>query len=87
MESALYREDALRWVQYAYPREWEKFALQNPGDPQSAFLDRLTQALDKQGNLAVLRHGFKIAGLGATRLAMSRKKGVPLTETASAGIE
>ncbi|MFW5827276.1 MAG: type I restriction endonuclease subunit R [Alkalispirochaeta sp.] len=69
-ERALYPEDALWWVQYAYPTEWEKFVLQNPGDPDGAFLDRLTQALDKRGTLAVLRHGFKIAGLGSTRLAM-----------------
>jgi type I restriction enzyme R subunit len=72
--NALYPEDALWWVQYAYPREWEKFTLQNPRDPQSAFLDRLTRALDKQGTLAVLRHGFKIAGLGATRLAMMKSR-------------
>ena len=68
-EGALYPEDALWWVQHGYPQEWEKFVLQKPGDPQSAFLKRLTQALEKQGTLAVLRHGFKIAGLGATRLA------------------
>jgi len=72
--NALYPEDALWWVQYAYPREWEKFVLQNPGDPAAAFLARLTQALEKQGTLGVLRHGFKIAGLGATRLAMMRSR-------------
>lgn len=37
--NGVFPEDALWWVQYAYPREWETFALQNPGNPAEAFLE------------------------------------------------
>lgn len=67
---ALYPEDALWWVQYAYPQEWEKFVAQAGSGAEEAFLSYLTSTLDKRGTLAILRHGFKIVGLGAKRLAM-----------------
>lgn len=67
---ALYPENALWWVLYAYPEEWEKFVSQTGGNAEETLLTHLTTALDTRGTLAVLRHGFKIAGLGATRLAM-----------------
>ncbi|MFP4638600.1 MAG: type I restriction endonuclease subunit R [Spirochaetaceae bacterium] len=70
-EQALYPEDAIAWVREAYPRQWEKFCAQNPGNPEEVFLKQLVRERSKQGTLSVLRHGFKIAGLGATRIAMS----------------
>jgi type I restriction enzyme R subunit len=69
--SALYPEDALWWVQYAYPTQWEKFTSQHNAHAEQAFLKHLETELGKNGTLHVLRHGFKIAGLGSTPLAMS----------------
>lgn len=57
---ALYPDDALWWVQYAYPREWEKFAQQNPGNPAEAFLARLTHALEKQGSQEMQHLNFAV---------------------------
>ncbi len=61
-ELALYPEDVLGVLQEASPEVWEKFCKQNPTDPEGLLLRSLVRALEKQGTLSVLRHGFKDKG-------------------------
>ncbi len=59
---ALYPEDLLAYFQAAWPERWDRFAKANPQDPQGVLLQQVVRALEKQGTLDVLRHGFKYLG-------------------------
>jgi len=72
--SALYPEDVLAWIETAFPQEWIKLQNMHGGDAGARVLERLTKELDTIGTLAVLRHGFKMVGLGEKRLAMAQFK-------------
>ncbi|WP_428418633.1 type I restriction endonuclease subunit R [Methylibium sp.] len=68
-EHAVYPEDLLAWVQATQPKRWEKL-LAGHGDKSAATLmDRLAQALDKDGTVHVLRRGIKLAGAGEISLS------------------
>ena len=56
---ALYPPDLFAWLQATQPKEWAKLAALHPGAGPEPLLRRLAETLDKQGTLAVLRHGFK----------------------------
>jgi len=71
---ALYAEDVLAWIEAAYPQEWAKLQNMHGGDAGARVMERLTKELDTIGTLAVLRHGFKMVGLGEKRLAMAQFK-------------
>ena len=60
---ALYPEDVVGYFKDAWPERWEKFCKLNPGEPEAAFVDKVTQQLEKNGTLNVLRHGFKLPGV------------------------
>jgi type I restriction enzyme R subunit len=56
---ALYPPDLFAWLQATQPEEWAKLSALHPGAGPEPLLRRLAETLDKQGTLAVLRHGFK----------------------------
>ncbi|EIW89055.1 Type I site-specific restriction-modification system, R subunit (helicase) [Alishewanella agri BL06] len=60
--NALYTEDLLHFVREAYPERWEKFAKSNSANPEKILIQALTRALERDGALHVLRHGFKVIG-------------------------
>ncbi len=69
--TALYPEDAIAWVKETQPEAWEKFAKNHTKNPETVFIQRLAEELDKDrptikketpqlwGTLYVLRKGFK----------------------------
>ena len=58
-EVALYPEDVLGWLEATQPTELAKLGRLHNGDTGRVILKRLAEILDKDGTLAVLRHGFK----------------------------
>lgn len=63
-ELALYPEDVIGWIQDTQPKAWDKLKTTHNGATEKTLLARLTQVLDKEGSLAVLRQGFKDVGSG-----------------------
>ncbi|NYT66889.1 type I restriction endonuclease subunit R [Alcaligenaceae bacterium] len=61
--NAVYTEDLLAYFQTAYPDRWEKFCKNNPQDPTKILLQRTVRALEQDGTLDVLRHGYKVPGV------------------------
>lgn len=72
VETALYEQDVLDFVQTTQPQEWEKFCRTFPIDSERHFIDALVKQLNKAdehstdrasrtyGTLGVLRHELKI---------------------------
>ncbi len=58
-ELALYPEDVLGWLQDTQPQQVAKVQAPQNGTPDRVVLKRLTDVLDKEGSLHVLRRGFK----------------------------
>lgn len=71
---ALYPEDVLAWIQTAHPEAWKKLTDIHGANAGKQVLDRLVKELENQGTLAILRHGFKMVGLGEKRLTMAQFK-------------
>lgn len=71
---ALYPEDVLAWVKAAHPDAWAKLEGMHGAQAGKQVLERLVKELETQGTLAVLRHGFKMVGLGEKRLTMAQFK-------------
>ncbi|QEA13547.1 type I restriction endonuclease subunit R [Comamonas flocculans] len=70
---ALYPADLLAWVQATQPQAWEALTKNHGSAAEAMLLDRLRKALDSQGTLEVLRHGFDVLGLKAPlRMAQFR---------------
>jgi type I restriction enzyme R subunit len=70
---ALYPADLLAWVQATQPQAWEALTKNHGSAAEAMLLDRLRKALDTQGTLEVLRHGFDVLGLKAPlRMAQFR---------------
>lgn len=60
---ALWPQDVADWVKATQPKAWESM-LANYGERATQVLaERLRKALDSQGALDVLRHGFDVMGL------------------------
>lgn len=66
---ALYPEDLVAWIQTTQPSRWEKLVASNGEKAVTTLMDRLAQALDKEGTVHILRHGVKIAGAGEISLS------------------
>jgi type I restriction enzyme R subunit len=58
-ELALYPEDVTGWLRDTQPKEWKKLEAQHGKEADAMCLKRIAQVIDKEGSLAVLRHGFK----------------------------
>jgi len=58
-EIALYAEDLLGWLKETQPKEWAKLQNSRDGGNEQALLSRVARLLDRDGSLALLRHGFK----------------------------
>ena len=56
---AFYPDDLIGWLQETQPQEWAKLAAWHNGDTSRLLLERVAKLLDKDGALALLRHGFK----------------------------
>lgn len=61
--TALYTEDLLAYFQTAWPDRWQKLCKNNPTDPETILINQTVRALEQQGTLALLRHGFKLPGV------------------------
>lgn len=68
---ALFPEDLIEWIKATQPQKWEKLVGGNGDKATATLMDRLAQALDKDGTVHVLRYGFKIAGAGEISLSES----------------
>lgn len=61
--TALYTEDLLGYFQTAWPDRWQKLCKTNPHDPAGTLIQKTVRALEQQGTLDVLRHGYKLPGV------------------------
>ena len=61
---ALYPEDLVEWVQTTQPRRWERLVAGNGEKAKATLMDRLGEALGREGTVNVLRKGIKVAGAG-----------------------
>lgn len=61
--TALYTEDLLAYFKEAWPERWDKFAKANPSDPETVLVQKVVRALEQDGTLDALRHGFKLPGV------------------------
>ena len=58
-ELALYPEDLIGWLRETQPHELEKLAAFHGAATEQKVLERAVALMDKDGSLALLRHGFK----------------------------
>ncbi len=68
---ALFPQDLIEWVKATQLKKWEKLVAGNGDKATATLMDRLAQALEKDGTVHVLRNGFKIAGAGEIALSES----------------
>lgn len=66
---ALYPEDLVDWVKTTQPKKWEKLEASNGDKAPATLMDRLAQALEREGTVNVLRKGIKVAGAGEIALS------------------
>ena len=66
---ALYPEDLVEWIKATQPAKWDKLVAQNGDKAVATLMDRLAQALDKDGTVQVLRNGIKLAPAGEIALS------------------
>ena len=66
---ALYPEDLVAWIKATQPQKWDKLVAQNGDKAVATLMDRLAQALDKDGTVQVLRNGIKLAPAGEIALS------------------
>lgn len=66
---ALYPEDLVAWIQATQTRKWDKLAAGHGDKAALALMERLAQALEKDGTVQVLRKGIKLAGVGEIALS------------------
>lgn len=66
---ALFPEDLVEWIKATQPKKWEKLVALNGDKASATLMDRIAQALEKDGTVQVLRNGLKIAGAGEISLS------------------
>lgn len=66
---ALYPEDLVEWVKTTQPKRWDKLVASNGDKATDTIMDRLAQALEREGTVNVLRKGIKVAGAGEIGLS------------------
>lgn len=59
----IYKDTLVNFIKDTQPREWKRFADQNPGNTDDAFCKKFNDAVIADGMLSVLRHGFKHRGI------------------------
>ena len=59
---ALYPDDAIAWVESAYPKDWAALVKAHGVKAREVLLDRLRHQIDQQGTLDVLRQGIEMIG-------------------------
>jgi type I restriction enzyme R subunit len=62
-KTALYSSDLLAYFQTAWPDRWQKLCKANPSNPEKVLIQKTVRALEHNGTLDVLRHGFRMPGL------------------------
>ena len=62
-EFGIWPRPLLDFVQRTQPKEWKRFVLATPTSPETKFCKAFADACDRDGVLAVLRHGFKHRGI------------------------
>jgi type I restriction enzyme, R subunit len=60
---ALFPEDLEAWVKTSQPKAWASLQSSHGANATKVLGERLRKALDAQGALEVLRHGFEVIGL------------------------
>jgi type I restriction enzyme R subunit len=60
---ALFPEDLETWVRTSQPKAWDALQSSHGANTTKVLSERLRKALDAQGALDVLRHGFDVIGL------------------------
>lgn len=68
---ALFPEDLVEWIKATQPTKWDKLMAANGDKAAITLMDRIAQALDKEGTVQVLRNGVKVAGAGEIALSES----------------
>lgn len=58
-EHALFPEDLFAWIEATQPREWAKVVARQGANAHAHLIGRLVDRLEKDGTLALLRHGVK----------------------------
>ncbi|KRG71376.1 restriction endonuclease [Stenotrophomonas terrae] len=66
---ALYPQDLVEWVKTTQPKKWERLKAGNGDKATATLMDRLAQALEREGTVSVLRKGIKVAGAGEISLS------------------
>lgn len=66
---AIYPEDLIEWVQATQRKRWEKLVAGNGEKATATLVDRLAEALARDGTVNVLRKGVKVAGAGEIALS------------------
>jgi len=66
---AQFPEDLVEWIKATQPKKWEKLVALNGDKAAATLMDRIAQALEKDGTVQVLRNGLKIAGAGEISLS------------------
>lgn len=66
---ALFPEDLVEWIKATQPKKWEKLVALNGDKAAATLMDRIAQALEKDGTVQMLRNGLKIAGAGEISLS------------------
>jgi len=61
-ERGIFPETVISFVKQTQPEKWEKLETAYPGNAEKRFLQELTSALERQGALEILRHGFRTTG-------------------------
>ena len=59
----IYKDILVNFIKETQPKEWKRFADQNPGNTDDAFCKKFNDAVIADGMLSVLRHGFKHRGI------------------------
>lgn len=66
---AVYPEDLIEWAQATQRKRWEKLVAGNGEKAAATLMDRLAEALERDGTVNVLRKGIKVAGAGEIALS------------------
>ena len=61
-ENALYPETFISFIKETQPKEWNRFKLSNPNNPEKKLINAFSNACETSGLLKVLREGFKHRG-------------------------
>lgn len=58
-ERAIYAEDLVWWLREINAKDWQKLPIKSEEEKEKAVLARACEEMNKNGSLAVLRHGLK----------------------------